>query len=98
MFIQKKWICSFIVVAATLLFSSQADSQTTGYQEISPPEAKMLQENHWNLVTINILSKLEFELQHIPESINIPFNKFHSTSLLSEDRTTPLIFYNMEVR
>lgn len=88
----------FIVLSVTLFLSSQAVSQTAGYQEISAPEAKMLRDKHWNLMTVNVLSKLEFELQHIPGSINIPINKFHSTSLLPEDRTTPLIFYCMEIR
>ncbi len=98
MLIQAKFLFLVFIFSTSPIFVSQAVSKTAGYTEISAPEARMLQEKHWNVSIINVLSKLEFELQRIPGSINIPINKFSSTTLLPKDKTTPLILYCMEVR
>lgn len=70
---------------------------TTGYSEITAPEVKkMVAEG--NCVLIHSLSRIEFEIQHIEHSINIPVVEMETTSLLPTDKSTPLIFYCMGKR
>ena len=72
-------------------------AKTTGYHEITAPEVKkMLSEG--NCVLIHSLSKIEFAIQHIGHSINIPVIDMENTSLLPADKSTPLIFYCMGKR
>ena len=95
----RKWLFIFFVAMATTLFVvTPAVSMEKRYKEVSAPEVKQLLETQWNSVVINVLSQLEFELQHIPKSINIPINRFETTSLLPEDKDTPLLLYCMENR
>ena len=83
----------------TLLFvSSTATSQESGYIEVTAPEAKIIQEENNNALIINVLSPLEFEIQRIPKSINIPINTFETTTLLPKDKTIPILTYCMGVR
>jgi len=66
-------------------------------QEISAPEVKDMIEKS-QAVLVHVLSKMEYEMQHIPDSINIPINEMETTSALPGDKTVPLIFYGMGKR
>ena len=92
----------FLLFCTTFLifFSSYdgAHCQGTGYTEVTAPEARKLQEENNKALIINVLSQLEFELQQIPGSINIPINTFAETTLLPKDKNTPILTYCMEVR
>ena len=61
---------------------------------ISAPEAKALIDEE-NAFVVNVLSRIEFNIQHIPGSINIPINEIGTSDLLPADLRTPLIFYCM---
>ena len=67
------------------------------YKEISAPVVKNMLENE-NVLVINLLSRLEYDLHHINGSINIPINTLEGSPLLPADLTTPLIFYCMGFR
>ena len=83
---------------ALLVGTSPVKSAEEGYKEITAPEAKMLQEKNSDAVFINVLSKLEFEIQHIPKSIGIPINEFETTTLLPQDKNVPILTYCMGAR
>lgn len=68
------------------------------YHEVTAPEAKMILEENSNALIINLLSQLEFEVQHIPKSINIPINTFQTTTMLPENKRIPLLMYCMGAR
>ena len=72
-----------------------------GYAEaiknLTAPEVKTMLDNG-NVVLIHTLSSIEFEIQHIPGSINIPVINMKDTKLLPADKNIPLIFYCMGVR
>lgn len=65
---------------------------------ISAPEVKDLLEHHPDALLINNLSRIEFQQQHIPGSINIPAPEVATTSLLRTDDPRIKIFYCMGVK
>lgn len=85
---------TFIIFFAAILFFLPAQAWTSGYNEITAPEAREMLKNP-DTVIVNNLSAIEFELQHIPGSINIPINQINDLSRLPTDSNTPLIFYCM---
>jgi len=77
-----------------LLLSYSSMAFASGYQEISAPEVKDLLDKG-NAKVIHVLSCIEYDMQHIPGSINIPVIHLKSSKLLSGDKNTPLVFYCM---
>ncbi len=78
-----------------MTFSAEAEFQT--FKEISAPEVENMLESG-QAVLVHVLSKTEYEMQHIPDSINIPIIHMKTTKTLPRDKTTPLIFYGMGKR
>ncbi len=76
-----------------LLFS-HAWAETDTLQIITAPEVKYMV-SQGNTLLIHALSEIEYELQHIPESINIPVTEMYHTDKLPEDKNKRLIFYCM---
>jgi rhodanese-related sulfurtransferase len=83
----------FVSVGLLLPFPTQAEK----IQTLTAPEVKNMVDNG-NVVLINTLSAIEFEIQHIPTSINIPVITMKVTDKLPEDTNTRLIFYCMGIR
>ena len=54
--------------------SLPAGANSESYQKISVPEVKHLLESG-NALAVNVLSEIEFNIQHITGSINIPISK-----------------------
>ncbi len=73
-------------------------AEANQFSEITAPETKLMMEQDQSVILINVLSALEYELQHIPNSISIPVNCLKQTSLLPDNKDTPLIFYCMGPR
>ncbi len=85
----RKWFCRILVI---LMFSSTAYAE--GYHEISAPEVKNMLDNG-NVKVIHVLSSIEYKMQHIPGSINIPVIFLKTSMLMPSDKETPIIFYCM---
>ena len=47
---------------------------------------------------VHVLSRIEFDMQHLPGSINIPVTEVAASDALPTDRERPLVFYCMGVR
>ena len=47
---------------------------------------------------VHVLSRIEFDMQHIPGSINIPVTALADSDLLPREKDRSLIFYCMGVR
>jgi len=88
-------ICVTIFVFGTMVGS--ADAKSEGYKEISAPEVKNLVEER-KAVVVNLLSQIEYEIQHISGSINIPVIAIETTGKLPEDKNAPLVLYCMGKR
>ena len=90
----------FVIVffGTVLIFLNGAVSHlaagTAGYKTITAPEVKNMMEKG-NVVVVHVLSKIVYDIQHLPGSINIPINKMETTDKLPEDKNKPLIFYCM---
>jgi len=80
---------------ALMTVSAEAESQKI--KGISAPEVKNMLESG-QAVLVHVLSRTEYEMQHIPASINIPIIDMKTTNALPRDKTTPLIFYCMGKR
>ena len=84
-----------MIFLTPMAFFAEAGSQKI--KEISAPEVKNMLESS-RAVLVHVLSKTEYEMQHIPDSINIPIIHMKTTKALPRDKTTPLIFYCMGKR
>ena len=96
----KKLRLSTVIWFAMFLFGGLAGSagaESEGYKEISAPEVKNLIEER-KAVVVNLLSQIEYEIQHIPGSINIPIVAVETTDKLPKDKDSPLVFYCMGKR
>jgi rhodanese-related sulfurtransferase len=79
----------------SLAFCSTTEAEKI--REISAPEVKNMIESD-RAVLVNVLSRIEYEMQHIPNSINIPISDMKTTDNLPEDKATSLVFYGMGKR
>jgi rhodanese-related sulfurtransferase len=86
-----------LFILSLFLFISFGADADTGYQEVSAPEVKKMLDEQ-NCILIHSLSKIEFEIQHIEKSINIPVVEMETTDKLPADKSTALIFYCMGKR
>lgn len=88
---------SAAVLFIPILCVSQPATAAEGYATITAPEVrKMLDEQKASLV--HVLSEIEYDMQHITGSINIPIIDIETTTRLPQDKDRPLIFYCMGVR
>lgn len=87
----------FLLLLVSLCLSLPFPTQAEKIQTLTAPEVKNMVDNG-NVVLINTLSAIEFAIQHIPTSINIPVITMKVTDKLPEDTNTRLIFYCMGVR
>jgi len=85
-------------LAILLLWSASAVSAEpetpANLPVISAPEVKFMLEQG-QLTLVNSLSRIEFEIQHIPGSINVPVTEMGQSDQLPADRSQPIAFYCM---
>jgi hypothetical protein len=84
-----------MLVIALMVVSAEAKSEK--FKEISAPEVKNMIEGDQTVV-VHVLSGIEYEMQHIPGSINIPITDIETSKALPQDKSTPLVFYCMGKR
>ncbi len=78
-------------------FCSPLSTQAEIIPTLTAPEVKNIIDSG-DVLLINTLSSIEFEIQHIPTSINIPVVTMKDTDALPKDKNSQLIFYCMGVR
>ena len=83
-----------IVMSCLQGILDHAGADQDGYRKISAPEVRIMMEKG-NVVLVNVLSKIVYDIQHIPGSINIPINTMATADRLPKNKNTPLIFYCM---
>ena len=94
--LRKQCFFTLLLFVSSLLLLS-VSVQAEKIKTLTAPEVKNMVDNG-NAVLINTLSAIEFEIQHIPTSINIPVITMKATDKLPDDMNTNLIFYCMGVR
>ena len=93
----KKAIVATLVCVAFLLIGGNFASASSGlepFKQITAPEVKALLEGG-KAVIVHVLSEIEYGIQHIPGSINIPIVKIRTTNKLPKNKNTQLVFYCM---
>ena len=96
----RKVLRVILVCMAILLLRGNCVSAGSGlepFKQITAPEVKALLEEG-QAVLVHVLSEIEYDVQHIPGSINIPIVKMKTTEKLPEGKDTPLVFYCMGKR
>ena len=84
-----------LVLACLLLVAPSARAHQV--PDLSAPEVRQLVEEEGAL-PVHVLSRIEFDMQHIPGSINIPVTALADSDLLPREKDRSLIFYCMGVR
>ena len=88
---------SIVFTAFILLLFTSLELHATPVKTLTAPEVKNMI-SQGDVVLVNTLSSIEFEIQHIPGSINIPVTHMKNTTKLPKGKNTPIIFYCMGVR
>lgn len=83
------FLYSLFILAAPLV---KAFEIPEGVEVVAAPVVKKMVEQE-NTPLVHVLSRIEFQMQHIPGSINIPVDQLEKSSLLPVDKTAPVIFY-----
>jgi rhodanese-related sulfurtransferase len=91
------WWAAWLVTGLLVPMAGPMAADSEGFKEISAPEVKNLIEER-KAVVINLLSRLEHEIQHIPDSMNIPIIEIETTDKLPQDKNSPLVLYCMGKR
>ena len=89
----KQWL-----LGGALLFLlaavAPASAENEEVEKLTAPEVKDLLEGG-RATAVHVLSRIEYEMQHIPGSINIPINEMETSEKLPQKKDAPLIFYCM---
>ena len=84
-----------LVLACLLLVAPPARANQV--RDLTAPEVREMVEEDGALL-VHVLSRIEFDMQHIPGSINIPVTALADSDLLPREKDRSLIFYCMGVR
>ncbi len=88
----------WVVMVFSLPMQTQSVTADDEFAMVTAPEVKKMQDTTLNLILVHALSRIEFDQQHIPGSINIPTNDMSETDALPKNKATPLVFYCMGVK
>ena len=88
------FIAIFISTLVTGYQSPSMAKEHMDCQEITAPEVKEMLEKG-TAVVINVLSDIEYDVQHITGSISIPVTKLKTSNKLHKDKDMPIVFYCM---
>ena len=86
---------SILVLACLLLVAPPAQAHQV--RDLTAPEVREMVEEDGALL-VHVLSRIEFDMQHIPGSINLPITSMTDGRGLPADKDRPLIFYCMGER
>ncbi len=84
------WVYLLILVPL-LVFSPSI--WAANFPEISTSDLKNKLDAKERFLLVNALSDIEFDLAHIPGSINIPAGEIRTTDKLPQDKETLIVFY-----
>ena len=88
-------LCSILSICVGSIDFSRAEHEA--YEHLTAPEVKSMIENNETLL-VHVLTSVEFDMQHISGSVNIPIVELETTDKLPKDHDIPLIFYCMGMR
>ena len=87
-------ILAHALIFLSLLAAVSLTSAGPSPSIITAPEVKQLMESG-DALLVHVLSRLEYQFQHIPSSINISIDKVRESKKLPANKNTPIVFYCM---
>jgi rhodanese-related sulfurtransferase len=91
---RKNILTTLVITTQMILLCFSSAFAEKGFTELSAPEVKQMNDKG-QAILVNSLSAIEFEMQNIPGSINIPIDQMETTDKLPKDKNSPIIFYCM---
>jgi rhodanese-related sulfurtransferase len=85
----------YLLSIAFCLWGSPAYGE--GIKNLTAPEVKSMIDRG-DSILVHVLSELEYDIQHVTGSINIPVIEMETTEKLPRNKNIPLIFYCMGSR
>ena len=82
---------SWLIIVPLLIFTPSI--WAADFSEISTSDLKNKLDSKERFLLVNALSDIEFDLAHIPGSINIPAGEIRTTDKLPQDKETLIVFY-----
>lgn len=94
---KKQCLCLIFALFLAQNMTVLAETEPAGFKKITAPELKnMIDEG--KVTVIHVLSEIEYEIQHIVGSSNIPVVRMNTTDKLPKAKETALAFYCMGTR
>ena len=87
----------FLTVIAFFAMGSQGWTEPMSIPNLTAPEVKGMLDGG-KTVVVHTLSSIEYQIQHITGSINIPIINMKTSEKLPTDPSTPVVFYCMGFR
>ena len=84
------WL-SLLIIVLLLLFSPSI--WAADFPDISTSDLKNKLDSKEKFLLVNALSDIDFDMEHIPGSINIPVGELQATDKLPQDKETLIVFY-----
>ena len=81
------------MIIIVLLWVFNPSIQAADFPDISAPELKNKIDSKEKFLLVNALSDIEFKVEHIAGSINIPAGEIKTTDKLPQDKETLIVFY-----
>jgi rhodanese-related sulfurtransferase len=81
-----------VSIIAPLLLSSPS-IWAADIPDVSASDVKSMLDAKEKFLLVNALSDIEFKLEHIPGSINIPAGEIQTTDKLPQDKGALIVFY-----
>jgi rhodanese-related sulfurtransferase len=89
----KRILLFFSVLITVPLLLSAPSIRAADFQDISTSDLKNMLDAKESFLLVNALSDIEFNLEHIPGSINIAAGEMQTTDKLPKDKGTLIVFY-----
>ena len=83
---------AYLLILVPLLLFTPA-IWAADFPDISTSDLKNKLDAKERFLLVNALSDIEFDLAHIPGSINIPAGEIQTTDKLPQDKETLIVFY-----
>lgn len=87
-----RYIMLFTMILVFAPLSVSALEIPEGVKVLTAPEVRQMRDNS-DALLVHTLSRIEYRMQHIPESVNIPVDEVKHSPKMPANKNAPVIFY-----
>lgn len=88
----KRSVLLILILGYSSLLQGEDLGPPKGVKVVAAPEVRDILKTK-KAVVVHTLSRIEYALQHIPGSINIPIDEIGTSEKMPESKNTPIVFY-----